>query len=83
MSFFSIEPLASLIGFIVIPAHHRVVFTAGVDLLGAVFFNLFLQLVVFRLVKTEFVQLVMGNVTESIFKNAQEGSGTVRLIDEL
>jgi hypothetical protein len=82
-SVFSIGPVASLIGFIVIPAHQRVVFRAGVDLVEAVFFTLFLHLVVPWAVKSEYMQLVMGNITESLIKNAQEASATVRTIDEL
>jgi hypothetical protein len=66
----------------VIPAHNRVLFRAGVELLEAVFFAMLLQLVIPWLLKIEYVQLLLENVTEGL-QNAQKGPGTVRLIDEL
>ncbi|KAI1841508.1 hypothetical protein JX266_012260 [Neoarthrinium moseri] len=92
-SFVSIRPLASLIGFIVIPAHQRPAFQAGMDLVASVFFSAFFRLVIPWAVKTDFVQRVLKEQAETTrYMNENPGSmppdfrlssDRGRLIDEL
>ena len=83
----SIGPLASLIGFVVIPATKRVVFEEGIDTVEAVFFSAFFRLAIPWVVRTKIVQEFMGNFTEGIMKSrAQDGVGGMKgrlTIDEL
>ncbi|KAI0129949.1 hypothetical protein BJ170DRAFT_681430 [Xylariales sp. AK1849] len=86
-SFLSIGPLASLVGFVVIPASKRVVFRAGVDFLESVFISAFLRLTVPWAVRTQLVQSILLNAT-STMNNLQALRGAPfnmegRLIDEL
>lgn len=82
MNLFSIRPLAALIGFIVIPAHQRVVFLSGAGLVQDVFVSLFLRLLVPWIIKREFVQHSMMDFTETMFQNIQRDFHP-HVIDEL
>lgn len=59
------SPFATLIAFILIPAHKRIVFEAGVDLAWKVFWGAFLHVVVPWAMEKEFVQEFLRNVTET------------------
>jgi hypothetical protein len=59
----STSPLATLIAFIIVPAHKRVVFMTGADLVSNVFTNTIVRIFATWAVKTEFVQKAMQNIT--------------------
>ncbi|KAF4624202.1 hypothetical protein G7Y89_g13969 [Cudoniella acicularis] len=83
LSFISIRPFASLIGFIVVPVTKRIVFTVGIDTVEAVFVSSFLRLIVPLALRTEFIQHAMGNVTEGIMianKFHVESAGNIQSI---
>ncbi|KAH8892870.1 hypothetical protein GQ53DRAFT_763984 [Thozetella sp. PMI_491] len=80
---FSIGPLASLIGFVVIPAEGRVTFGAGADLVEAIFISAFLRVVVPWVVNTEIVQGALKTFTEGMLEYERSSSKEQHLIDEL
>jgi hypothetical protein len=61
---FSTNPLATLLSFVFVPAHQRIVFLAGADLAMSVFFNTVVRACAAWAVRTEAVQGMMRNVTE-------------------
>jgi hypothetical protein len=63
-TYLSIAPLAHLIVLIVAPAHRRIVVLAGVDLVQTFFVNTLFRVVAVWVVKTDYVQELMRNVTE-------------------
>ncbi|KAF2207693.1 hypothetical protein CERZMDRAFT_102181 [Cercospora zeae-maydis SCOH1-5] len=63
-SFAGLRPLAILVSFIVIPAHQRIVFVAGVDLVCATFFGLLVQAFLPWVEGTQFVKDLVGNMTD-------------------
>jgi hypothetical protein len=68
--YFSPIPLAVLIAFIIIPAHKRVVFVTGAELVGTVFYHTIVRVFAIRLVKTDLVQKALRNMTAMAEKNA-------------
>jgi hypothetical protein len=81
-SFLSIRPLASLISFIVIPAPRRIVFAGIVNAAETAFFGLFYRTVIPWVVKTEFAQMIISNVTEGIVAGQEGGLKTTQILDE-
>jgi hypothetical protein len=61
-----IHPLASLIGFIVVPAHQRMTFEAGAGLVWNLFVAVFLSVVLSWLVKSPFVQKAVDQWIEAM-----------------
>ncbi|KAI5365870.1 hypothetical protein Slin15195_G073970 [Septoria linicola] len=74
-SFVGIRPLASLVSFIVIPAHQRIVFLEGAELVTTTFFGLFVKALLPWLEGTEFVQVMIANMTDAANKQQGGGSG--------
>jgi hypothetical protein len=86
MSILSIGPLASLIGFIVVPAHQRVLFSAGVDLVETAFWALFWRVFLPWIINQKYVRTQMADTTATIFKGAQkmeDHAKRLHMIDEL
>jgi len=69
VSLFGSRPLASLVAFIVIPAHKRIVFVAGIDLAFWTFIGLFFNLVIPWFATTGFARDIVGNMTQAIRNN--------------
>ncbi|PPJ49614.1 hypothetical protein CBER1_02213 [Cercospora berteroae] len=63
--FTSLRPLATLVSFIVIPAHQRIVFVAGVDLVCAAFLGLVVKAFLPWVEGTQFVKDLVRNMTET------------------
>lgn len=61
---FSMAPLATLIAFVVFPAHQQMVFIATTDLLGTVFVTMLVRLFAGWVVKTDIVQAIISNWME-------------------
>lgn len=76
-------PLVDLIAFITIPAHQRIVFIAGVELVANIFFTTVVRVCVPWVVKTDYAQAVMRNVTENALKTRLKEEKLRRLGDEL
>lgn len=86
--FFSLEPVISLVGFILIPAKQRVVFCAGMALVASVFIKAFWRLVTPWFIKNEFAQERMREMTEGLWQQARKemdaaAAVAARQIDEL
>jgi hypothetical protein len=88
-SFIGLHPLASLIGFIVIPAHQRMTFEAGAGLVSNLFFGVFVSAVISWLAEARFVQdavelciEAMNNATAAGGREIS-GSHSPRIGDEL
>ncbi|KAJ4371269.1 hypothetical protein N0V83_004486 [Neocucurbitaria cava] len=64
-NFLSITPFATLIAFIVVPAHKQIVFVTGVELVAGVFVKTVVRIFATWAVKQEFVQLIMKNMTDT------------------
>ncbi|KAH7086442.1 hypothetical protein FB567DRAFT_71171 [Paraphoma chrysanthemicola] len=64
-SYVTVQPLATLIAFVVIPAHRQIVFLSGANLVSSVFFTTLVRLFAAWLVKTQFAQDFMRNMTSS------------------
>ncbi|CZT20678.1 uncharacterized protein RCC_06536 [Ramularia collo-cygni] len=84
ISFLDIQPLASLGALVVVPAHKRVVFIAGMDLLASTSWGLFAKRITPWLLTTGFVKDVVGNMSEGS-RNGTHISpfGPPRIGDEL
>ncbi|CAH0053875.1 unnamed protein product [Clonostachys solani] len=81
---FSLRPLTSLIGFIIIPAPRRPVFLAGVSALASIFLTASTMIVLRGIVKSNFVQKALMDITERVWIEAQrKGATPARLVDEL
>lgn len=78
----SVRPFAALIGFIVIPAHQRMIFLSAAGLAQDVFVALFLQAVVPWAIKTQLVQSALIRTTETFFINMKNDYHP-HIIDEL
>ncbi|GIZ43129.1 hypothetical protein CKM354_000636900 [Cercospora kikuchii] len=77
-SFTSLRPLATLVSFIVIPAHQRIVFVAGVDLVCATFLGLVVKAFLPWVEGTQFVKDLVGNMTETANSGGSEFSNIGR-----
>ncbi|KAH7080127.1 hypothetical protein BKA63DRAFT_236275 [Paraphoma chrysanthemicola] len=64
-TYVTVQPLATLIAFVVIPAHRQIVFLSGANLVSSVFFTTLVRLFSAWLVKTQFAQDFMRNMTSS------------------
>lgn len=62
--FFSATPLVTLMAFIFVPAHKRIVFIQGCDLLVTLFVQTVVRVFATWAVKTEFAQTVFRNMTD-------------------
>lgn len=71
--FFGVAPLATVISFILFPAHQRIVFEAGVNLAWKAFFAAFIRLMVPWAAEREFVRQVLRNISEDGLSNADSG----------
>jgi hypothetical protein len=67
-TYFSPEPLAVLIAFVVVPAHKRLVFIMGADLIWGLFYHTVVRAFAVWALKTEFLQQLMRNITASTEK---------------
>lgn len=65
VSLFGSRPLALLVALIIIPAHKRIVFVAGIDLTLWTFIGCFVNLVIPWFATTELAQMIVGNMTEA------------------
>jgi len=72
----SIKPLASLVAFMIIPAHKQHIFMAGVGVVTTVFLNTVFRVIAGWAVKTDFIQNSMHNITNS------ETMGTVQAVKQ-
>ena len=75
--------MTSLISFIIVPAHQRIVFLAGVDLVFTAFFGLFIRAFLPWVESTEFVQMMVANMTSEAAKAAAKEETPTRLTLEL
>lgn len=89
-SFLSIVPVTLIIGLVVVPAHKRVVFEAGIYMVENVFVSAFFRLAIPWAIHTELVQQMLGNATEGMMKtdtqvsaNAASGRFMIGGPDEL
>lgn len=81
---FSLRPLISVIGFIVIPAPRRPVFLAGMSAITSIFISVSTMIVLRGIVKSNFAQKTMIDLTEQAWREAQrKDATTARLVDEL
>lgn len=69
-TFIGIAPLADFVSFLVVPAHQRIVFEAGVQAVWEIFCSTFVGVILPWLANTEFVSMIVGNITE----NARNGT---------
>lgn len=65
-SFVTIDPLAKLIAFIIVPAHKQMVFVAGANIVAAVFIWIIISIVSGWAIKTDFVQTALKDMTEAM-----------------
>lgn len=65
-AYLSATPLTHLVAFVVVPAHRQIVFIEGVDLAETIFFHTLVRVFATWAVKTNFVQTMMKNVTDSV-----------------
>ncbi|KAK4499830.1 hypothetical protein PRZ48_008016 [Zasmidium cellare] len=83
-SFIGIAPLSDFVAFLVIPAHQRIVFEAGTQAVWEVFCSAFVGLFLPWLADTEFVGMIVGNITEKARNETQPQLGHLpSLPDEL
>jgi hypothetical protein len=88
-SFIDIRPFASLIGFIVVPAHQRMTFEAGADLVWNLFFGVFASVAISWIANAPFAQEFVGLCIEAMNNataaagNEMQGSQFPRIGDEL
>jgi hypothetical protein len=65
-AYVSSTPLATLIAFVIVPAHKRVVFMTGADLVLSIFMNTLVSAFATWAVKTDFVQRTIRDFTAHI-----------------
>jgi hypothetical protein len=63
-AYFSTTPLAVLMSFVLVPAHKRIVFVTGAELVWELFYGILVRAFAVRVIKTDFAQRYMRNVTE-------------------
>ncbi|WPB01119.1 uncharacterized protein RHO25_005740 [Cercospora beticola] len=73
-SFVGLRPLATLVSFVVIPAHQRIVFVAGVDLVCATFLGLVVKAFLPWVEGMQLVKDLVGNMTETANSGGTEFS---------
>ena len=66
LSLFGSRPLASLVALIIIPAHKRIVFVAGIDLAFWTFIGFFVNFVFSWFATTEFARSIVGKMMEGM-----------------
>lgn len=83
--FFSLGPVALLLSLIFVPAPQRIVFVNAVHLLGMVFFVSAVRTLVPWVVKNDFVQALVANMTEKVNQDMERDMlvEKARLLDEL
>ncbi|KNG52459.1 hypothetical protein DDE82_006309 [Stemphylium lycopersici] len=69
--YFSITPLARLTAFVVIPAHRQLVFTEAMELIVTIFFHVVIRAFANWVVKTQYAQDFMRNVTREMENDPQ------------
>lgn len=77
INFFGIAPLVTLVGFILVPAHKRIVFEEGVDLAWQLFFGAFLSVMMPWAMEKEFAQEFARSVTDSMIKGEKSNVTTL------
>jgi len=82
-AYFSIAPLATLMAFILIPAHKRIVFMAGFDVVVTLFVQTSVRMFTTWAIKTDFLQATFKNMTETANKTRIRNERLRRLGDEL
>jgi hypothetical protein len=88
-SFLDIRPLASLIAFIVVPAHQRMTFEAGAGLVWDLFFSVFVSVVLSWIARAPWAQRAVESWMEAMKNttaaggNGMPGSQFPRIGDEL
>jgi hypothetical protein len=58
--------------FVLVPAHKRIVFVPGAELVWELFYGILVRAFAVRVIKTDFVQRYMRNVTE-LAQNIEAG----------
>lgn len=84
--FFSLGPVALLLSLIFVPAPQRIVFVNAVHLLGMVFFVSAVRTLVPWVIKKDFVQGLVANMTEKLNGDIERTTMLVekaRRLDEL
>jgi hypothetical protein len=76
-------PLINLVAFITIPAHQRIVFLAGAELITTIFLYTIVRVFAAWAVKTDFAQAVMRNITENVGNPRFKSNRFAKLNDEL
>jgi hypothetical protein len=82
-TYFSAAPLAILMAFVFVPAHKRVVFMAGFDLIVSLFVQTVIRMFASWAVKTDLAQAAFRNMTESADISRRNTERLRRLGDEL
>jgi hypothetical protein len=72
----STDPFATLMSFIFVPAHKRIVFLAGADLAMSIFLNTVVRAFAAWVVKTETAQITLRDLTEALLAG-KGGEGEV------
>ena len=65
--------MASSIAFVAVPAHSQMGFIAGADLIGSILVIILIRIFATWVVKTEFAQMTLRNMTKSAEKQLQAG----------
>jgi hypothetical protein len=71
-AYLSTTPLAVLMSFVLVPAHKRIVFVTGAELVWELFYGILVRTFAVRMIKTDFAQRYMRNVTE-LAQNIETG----------
>jgi hypothetical protein len=82
-TYFSAAPLATLMAFIFVPAHKRIVFMAGFNLVVTLFVQTVVRMFASWAVKTEYAQATFKNMTEGALIANRNTERFRRLGDEL
>jgi hypothetical protein len=72
----SSDPLAVLVAFAVVPAHRRLAFVVGADLVWTLFYHTVARALAVRAITTDFAQRYMRNVT-ALAENIEAGKEEV------
>jgi hypothetical protein len=71
-SFLTAQPLLEIIAFIAVPVHMRIVFFAGGNLVVNVFMHTVINMLATWAVKTEYVQTICRNITQSMIETTNK-----------
>jgi hypothetical protein len=63
-TYLSLKPPTHLMALIIIPAHQRIVFSAGMDLVETIFYTTLIRILATWAIKTDAVQMAMRGMTD-------------------